>query len=159
MNILLNKYVIINEKKDLSSEFFGLWQLIKAFILSASFAQKKNNQIGKLFKSIIDSLENSVQFGIVVHVTITGELFMNELIVHKNVENTGVVHVCFARNGDFIVAELVQNLRLNKLKFWTVISNAAVNDVDFHARQSSGYSPHFFLNFYLVKKWNEMKRL
>ena len=115
--------------------------------------------MGKLFKSIIDSLKNPVQFYIIVHVTIASELFMNQLVVHKNVENTGVVHVRFARNGDFVAAKFVQNLRLNKLKFWTVISNAAVNDVDFHARQSSSNSPHFFLNEYLVKKWNEMKRL
>ena len=101
--------------------------------------------MGKLLKSIIDSLKNSVQFDIVVHVTITSEFFMDQLIVHKNIENTGVVYVCFSRNGHFIATKFVQNLRLNKLKFWTVISNATVNDVDSHARQSSGYSPHCFL--------------
>ena len=90
-------------------------------------------------------MKNSVQFGIIVHVAITSELFMNKLVVHKDIENTGVIHVCFAGNVDFIGAKFVQNLRLNKLKFWTVISNAAVNDVDVYARQSAkvSYSPHF----------------
>lgn len=140
------------------SEFVGLWQLKKTFIRLASLAQKKydQNQKGSLFKRIIDSLKYSVQFDIIVHVTITSELFMDQLVINKDIENTRVVHVCFAGNSDFVGTKFVQNLRLNKLKFWTVISYAAVNDIYFHAWQSPSNSPHFFWKLYLIKTyWNE----
>ena len=79
---------------------------------SASFAQKEE-RLRSLFKSIVDGLEDSVQFCIVVHVAISSEFFMNQLVVYEDVENTRMVHVRFAGNGDFLGPEFVQNLRLD----------------------------------------------